>query len=126
MSGTKVKWCGHETADEKQKTFSIDDILNLATATYCESVGKKESEYEFIPVRCRTSTPFKSSYPANDHRGHTDGAISTRSCPPDIMEELARCVPEGTEMVTDYRENIVMNNYVVLQYATGTALIPKK
>ncbi len=126
MSKTEVGGRGTRTADEKQKPFSIDDILNLDTATYCESVGKTASDYEIIPVRCRTSTLFRSAYPANDHRHHADGAITTKSCPPDIIEELARSVPEGTEKVTDYRETIAMNNYKTIQYASGTALVPKK
>ncbi|MEK6853464.1 MAG: hypothetical protein AABX64_02160 [Nanoarchaeota archaeon] len=126
MNKAKVKGCGTENADEKRKTFSIDDILTVAAATYCESVGKTAGDYDLVSVRCRTSTPFRSSYPANDYRGHADGAISARSRPPDIMEELARCVPKGTEKVADYRENIAMNNYMVFQYATGTALVPRK
>lgn len=108
---SKIEVCG--TVNEKQpKTFSLDNILNVDTATYCESVGKKVGDYTLVPVRSRLKTNFG-----------TETEIGR--CPPDIMETLARSVPDGTEKVTEYREAIAANNYVTLQYATGTALVPK-
>ncbi|MEK6863368.1 MAG: hypothetical protein AABW53_01595 [Nanoarchaeota archaeon] len=102
MSKTEVRG-----TEEKKLKFSIDDILAVAAATYCESIGKTAGDYDLVPVRCRTNT--STSYPL-----------------PDITEKFASRVPEGTEMVADYRENIAMNNYIVLQSATGTALVPRK
>jgi len=122
MSKTEVD---RTTEEKQQKTFSLENILNVDTATYCASVGKQVKEYHVVPIRSRSIYPFRSPSPSNDHR-ISDWASTANRCPPDIIEEFAGIVPQGTEKITDYREEIAMNNYAVLQYATGTALIPKK
>ena len=93
--------------NDSEKLFPLEKITSMSAYDYCDSQNKKLSDYEIRPIHARLVS-------------RTVGD----SCP-DTRELLARRVPEAAEIVTDYQAQIAMNNYLVLQYATGTALIPK-
>jgi|SRR3989338_4929467 len=98
-----------EAGVKQEEQFPLEKITSMGAVDYCASRKKDlRLDYEVRVIQVRSGTPFKS-----------DTKI------PDIRELLASNVPGTAEMVTDYQAQIAMNNFLVLQYATGIALIPK-
>ncbi|MBI2581535.1 hypothetical protein HYV87_00205 [Candidatus Woesearchaeota archaeon] len=110
MSGTGTDIDPYRTAGtvEEPQKFPLEKITSMSANNYCTSRSKALSAYDAVPVHARKVTKID--------------ALETY---PNILEELAKVTPPNTERVTDYNFAIAMNNFTVIQYATGTALIPK-
>ena len=88
-----------DVEQEKPQPFPLEKILTVNARDYCESVGKKLSDYEMRGVHTKS---FKE------------------------LESFAMNVPPNTEVVVDYMS--ITTNYSTEYYqlnASGTALIPK-
>lgn len=91
-------------------SVELSKILTVSARDYVDSQGKVMSNYEMVGVGI-------SEYAGNS------GKFSVSP-----KEALANVVPEGTEVVVDYRSLGFHNKYQDEDYceANGTALIPRK
>lgn len=94
----------------EEKKFPLEKILTASAADYCKSARLDLDNYNLVGVNVIMVT--------GQDRGQS----------PDLREEfakeVARKTPEAVR-VTDYVPTVAANNYQIIQYASGTALVPK-
>ena len=98
-----------KSLSEKTELFPLEIILTASAADYCNSSGTDLGRYKLVGVSVRIITGQQ------------------QQCP-DLREEFAKEVATqapNVVRVTDYVSTVAANDYQIIQYASGTALVPK-
>lgn len=93
-------------AEIEDKPFPLERILTVSALEYCLSQGKQLRDYDLVGL-------------------HAKIVVTARELDHDLKEELARNIPASAEIVVAYTPSRSLNNFMFVQYADATALIPK-
>lgn len=136
VTGRKSRW-GHSfirfknklklsyllNSQKETKSFSLEKILTVTASEYCASVGKELGEYELRGIYYHSYFNLEKKMDNPSSVRDSDLAFFLNSR---VLRPFAVLVPTNAEAVVNYSFKLIQIGEILLKYALGTALIPKR